>query len=257
MSQGSIPSRLGASWRNLEGAQRRAAVAALALFVTMLLPWYSKSAVGVVKGKPVKVDDSLSAFQAFSFVEAAVLLVVVGVLLLLFARGENRPFHLPGGDGTVILAAGIWVCLLVFYRQLDKPGTGDAEGLETTVGVTWGIFVTFLVGLFLAYAGNALRTAHVVEPPLPGDVGASAGPPPDVPERQERVPVDPRPRVTRDRAPTVVAPRTSAGRRAQAEADAEQLSFEDAAQPDEAPTRRAAPLPFGEPPEFEVPPKDS
>jgi multisubunit Na+/H+ antiporter MnhB subunit len=250
MSERSFPSRLGASWRNLEAAQRRSGLAAMALFVTMFLPWYSKSAVGVVKGKPVKVDDSLSAFGAFSFVEAAVLLVATGVLLLLFARGEDRPFHLPGGDGTIITAAGVWVCLLVFYRQLDKPGSGKTEGLETTVGVTWGIFVTFLAGLFLAYAGNALRTAHVTEPPLPGDVGASTGPPPDVPERHDPAAVDRRPRPSADRAPTVVAPRTSAGRRqAEAEAEAEQLSFEDAPDEQAPPTRRQ--LPFGEPPEFE------
>lgn len=243
MSQGSIPSRLRASWRNLEVHQRRAALAAAALFFTMFLPWYSKSAVGVVKGEPVKVDDSLSAFGAFSFVEAAVLLVAAGVLLLLFARGEERPFHLPGGDGTIITAAGAWVCLLVFYRQLDKPDGGNAEGLETTVGVTWGIFVTFLAGLFLAYAGNALRAAHVSEPPLPTDVAPTTGPPPDVPERQESV-RDRRPRPSADRAPTVVAPRK-----------AEQLSFDEAGDDEEPPTRRATRLPFGEPPAFEDPPQ--
>ena len=98
------------------------------------------------------------------------LLVAAGVLYLLFARGEGKAFHLPGGDGTVIMAAGIWVCLLVFYRQLDKPDAGEIAGISTTVGVQWGIFITFLAGLALAAAGQRVRAAHHKEPPLPGDV---------------------------------------------------------------------------------------
>ena len=64
---------------------------------------------------------AISAFQAFSFVEAAVLLVSAGVLALLFARAEGRDFQLPGGDGTIVTIAGAWAAILIFYRMLDKP----------------------------------------------------------------------------------------------------------------------------------------
>ena len=64
----------------------------------------------------------MNAFQVFSFVEAAVLLVAVAVLYLLFARGERRSFQLPGGDGGVVLAAGLWAALLLVLRLFDKPG---------------------------------------------------------------------------------------------------------------------------------------
>ena len=111
MNVGAGIRRVVLAWRELAPDQRLAAGAAIALFFTMFLPWYSKSAVGVRRGLPVKVQDSLSAFQAFSFVEAAVLLVAAGVLYLVFARGEGKAFHLPGGDGTVILAAGVWATL--------------------------------------------------------------------------------------------------------------------------------------------------
>lgn len=177
---GGFVRRLGTAWSALEREQRTAAAAALALFVAMFLPWYSRSAVGVVKNKPVKVDDTLTAFGAFSFVEAAILLVAIGVLWMLFARGEGKAFHLPFGDGNVIFAAGLWVCALVFYRQFDKPSAGTAQGLATNIGVSWGIFVTFLVGLFLAFAGQRLRLAHLIEPPLPGD------PSPSVPAARRR-----------------------------------------------------------------------
>jgi multisubunit Na+/H+ antiporter MnhB subunit len=214
-------SRLVAAWRGLRAVQRMAAYGALGLFVTMFLPWYSKSAFVRVGAGVEKQSANVTAFGAFSFVEAAVLLVAVGVIVLLLARGEGRAFHLPGGDGTVVLAAGVWVCLLVFYRQFDKPGVSEVKGTAATVGVSWGIFVTFLCGLFLAYAGTRLRAAHLGEPPLPGDVApsdAQAPGPPPAPRRSGRAadrpaePAEPaaarseRPRPARDQALTVVDP---------------------------------------------------
>jgi hypothetical protein len=195
-------SRVFGAWRRLGPDQRLSAYAALGLFLTMFLPWYQRTGSAVVSGRLQQISDNLNAFQAFSFVEAAVLLVAAGVLFLLFARAEGRAFHLPGGDGTVILGAGIWVCLLVFYRQLDKPG-GGAPG--TIVGVQWGIFVTFIAGLVLAYAGHRVRVAHRPEPPLPYERGEAAAPPPppDVePDRAvtRRLPREPRqPRQPRER----------------------------------------------------------
>ncbi len=46
------------------------------------------------------LSESMTGWGAFSFVEAAVLLVAAGVLLLLFVRAEGQAFHVPGGDGT-------------------------------------------------------------------------------------------------------------------------------------------------------------
>ncbi|HEX6390035.1 MAG TPA: hypothetical protein VFZ89_11320 [Solirubrobacteraceae bacterium] len=250
MSQGSIPSRLGTAWRNLQATQRRVVLAALVLLLSMFLPWYSRN-TSAASDKGLQTDhDPTSAISVFTFVEAAIFLVAIGVTLLMFARGERRAFHLPGGDGTIITAAGGWAAFLVFYRFVDQPSGGTSQSIAYDYGLHWGIFFGMLASLFLAYAGNALRSAHVVEPPLPGDVRASTGPPPDVPEHQDPVPVDPRPRPTRDRAPTVVAPRTSAGKRQAEEEPSDQLSFDD--EPKERPARRQ--LPFGEPPEFEDPP---
>jgi hypothetical protein len=163
---------IGAAWRNLTADQRLAAAAAIALLLSMLLPWYQETGVAVVRGRPVSLDDSKNAFQVYSFVEAAVFVVSAGVLALMYARGQRKAFHLPGGDGTVIMAAGLWVMFLIFYRQLDKP-EGRREGpISTSVGVEWGIFIAFLLGALLAYAGYRIRAAHTPEPP------ADDGPPP-------------------------------------------------------------------------------
>ena len=82
-------------WRRLRVEQRVAAVAAVLLIV--------------------------STFGPFSMVEAAVVLTALAVLALLRARAQGRRFHLPFGDGTVILAAGGWAALLIVTRLFDRP----------------------------------------------------------------------------------------------------------------------------------------
>ena len=63
----------------------------------------------------------VSTFGPFSWVEVAIVLVGVAVLLLLRRRAQGRPFHLPFGDGIVIAAAGAWSALLILIRLFDRP----------------------------------------------------------------------------------------------------------------------------------------
>jgi hypothetical protein len=158
--------RLTDAWRELAPAQRRAALASLGLFVSMLLPWYDKTDTVVVHGAAKATQTSLSAFQAFSFVEAAVLLVSAGILAMLFARAERRNFQLPGGDGLIVMIAGSWTALLIFYRLLDKPELQGNEQVTSTVGVEWGIFIALLLALGLLVAGGRMRAEERPEPPL-------------------------------------------------------------------------------------------
>ena len=103
------------------------------------------------------------------------LLVAAGVLILLFQRAEGRAFHLPGGDGGVIFAAGLWTCLLIVWRIFDKQGATTNGPSATTSGIEWGIFVALAAAAFLAYGGSRIRAAHRPEPPLPGEDEAPAG----------------------------------------------------------------------------------
>ena len=82
-------------WRRLGFEQKVAAVASVLLIV--------------------------STFGPFSLVEAGVILTALGVLALLRARAEGRRFHLPFGDGTVIMAAAGWAALLIVTRLFDRP----------------------------------------------------------------------------------------------------------------------------------------
>ena len=87
--------RLWATWRRLSLEQRLAAVGAALLIVSTLGP--------------------------FSWVEAAVVLVALAVLLLVERRAEGKRFHLPFGDGAVIAAAGVWCGVLIAVRLFDRP----------------------------------------------------------------------------------------------------------------------------------------
>jgi len=160
--------RIVRSWRALSGEQRLSAVAAMSLWITMFLPWYSESPAGAIKTGESVVTSSLTAWGAFSWVEAAVLLVSGGVLGLLFARGERRAFHLPGGDGGVIALAGGWTALLIIYRMFDKNSV-KAGNLAITVGNEWGIFFALFAAIWLAWTGVSMRRSHRGEPALADD----------------------------------------------------------------------------------------
>jgi hypothetical protein len=83
------------SWRALNFEQRIAAVGALLLIV--------------------------STFGPFSFVEAAEVLTGLALLALLRARATRKRFHLPFGDGAVVLVAGVWAAGLILVRLFDRP----------------------------------------------------------------------------------------------------------------------------------------
>ena len=144
----------------LDETQRIAAGAALAMFLTMFLPWYEERTTGVVEGQIRARSDNLAPFEVFSFIEAAVLLVALGVIALLVLRIRGATFELPGGDGTIIAAAGVWIALLLFIRLFDKPdGTGTTQ-ITVTIGIQWGLFVAFLAAGALCAAGLRLRAAE-------------------------------------------------------------------------------------------------
>jgi hypothetical protein len=88
------PRATGPSWRRLNPEQRAAGAGAVLLIVSSIGP--------------------------FSFVEAAIVLVGLGVLYLLKKRADGEPFHLPFGDGTIVAAAGFWAGFLIVVRLFDR-----------------------------------------------------------------------------------------------------------------------------------------
>jgi hypothetical protein len=165
-----VPSAL-ARLRELPPELRNAGIAAAALALSLLLPWYEQSYVP--KGSREFVQRNVSAFGVFSFVEAAVLLVAAAVLFLVWARGEKKGFHLPGGDGTAIALAGGWALLLLVWRLFDKPDSPDPS---SDYGIQWGMFAALLAAGALLATGLRVRAVHRPEPPNP--IAEEPKPPP-------------------------------------------------------------------------------
>jgi hypothetical protein len=157
--------RLGHDWRVMTSEQRLAVVASLALLVTMFLPWYGLQSLN--RRTEAISSHNISAFGDVSFVEAAVFLVAVAVVVIVLARAEGREFQLPGGDGTIVMIAGGWAALLIFYRVFDRPA-----GHGYPVGIEWGFFLAFVAAGSLAYAGLRMRAAEAPEAPLTDGEGA-------------------------------------------------------------------------------------
>lgn len=155
--------------RALDRDQRLAALAALALIATMLLPWYGLEHLDRARGRIYAHD--VSALGEPSFLDAAIVVVAASVLALLLARGQGRAFRLPGGDGTVIACAGAWAGVLVFIGVFDRPGGGGYP-----VGVEWGVFLAFIAAGGLAAAGLRMRSRELPGPPLRR--ARAHGPPP-------------------------------------------------------------------------------
>ncbi|HEX4036301.1 MAG TPA: hypothetical protein VHX66_17820 [Solirubrobacteraceae bacterium] len=210
------------SWRALGREQRLTAFAALALWITMFLPWYSQSPAGAIHKNETAVSSTLTAWSAFSWVEAAVLLVSFAVLALLFARGERRGFHLPGGDGFAVSVAGGLATVLILYRMLDKSSQKVANVVITS-GNEWGIFLALFAAIWLTWTGINMRRAHRAEPALAEDASGGAAGERERPLR--RVPAAATAAGSRDRRPRGEdEPRLE--HRGVRREDAEQLSFE-------------------------------
>lgn len=63
----------------------------------------------------------VSTLGPFSWVEAALILLALSLLALLWRRAEGQAFHLPFGDGSVIAGAGLWAGVLIAVRLFDRP----------------------------------------------------------------------------------------------------------------------------------------
>jgi hypothetical protein len=143
------------AFRALGREQRISALAALALWITMFLPWYSETGVAHDKSGSAAVSLSLSAWNAFGLVQVLVLALSLGTFAFLFARGERRALGAPLGETSiVVLTAGALAAVLIIYGMFDRPGGG--VGIST--GVEWGIFLALLAAIWLGWSGVAAQS---------------------------------------------------------------------------------------------------
>jgi hypothetical protein len=153
--------RIARSWRALSREQRVSALAALALFITMFLPWYSVTAA---RGA---VGASLSAWSAFGLVQALVMVISLGTLVVLFVRGERRALGGESRDSALlVLTGGALAAILILYAMFDRPG----GSLAIASGISWGIVIALLTAIWLGWTGLAAMRSHRGAPASPAAV---------------------------------------------------------------------------------------
>jgi hypothetical protein len=183
--------RVVRAWRVLSAERRLAAYGALGLFVALFLPWYQETVITTNPKAATQAQGvGLTGWGAFSLVQAVVLLVALGTLVLLFERAEGWTRQLPGGDGGTIMVAGLATCILIVWGIFNQPAVIGPRQYTTATGVDWGIFIALAVAGLLAYAGSRIR-AEVPGAPAPragSGAPAPAGPPPAAPRRPASAP---------------------------------------------------------------------
>ena len=141
----------------LKADQRLALAGAVAIFVSLPLPWWRS---------PTNDNLVLTGLGGFSFVEAALVLTAGAVLFLLFETGGGYQPPRPLREWGLLVAGGAWAALIVGYRLFDRPDF-TLGGADQPYDVHYGILIA-LGGAALIVAAGLRRRSD--EPPPPEDV---------------------------------------------------------------------------------------
>ena len=187
-----------------------AGASGLALFVFMFLPWYGlEASTNLPNGSDFSVSGgNANAWEAFSFIDLLLLLVVIVSVGLVVAKAAGSLPDLPQPSGLILAAAGGLALLLVLFRLIFTPGE-DVSGFGVDVDLTReiGVFFGLLASAGMAYGGwRAMNEPAAAgprdrvgsppppppaDPPPPPPAAPAAGTPPS-PERPVP-PADPAP----------------------------------------------------------------
>ncbi len=134
----------------LGAGPRLAALGAISIFVSMLLPWY---------GFKLGARLSSTALDSFNFAHAAIVLTV-GAVLWVILRSPPLSWPRPLSEGTVIVIGGSWAIVLIGYLMADPPdllvGTAPIGG----VSLRYGIFIALGGAVAMVVGGTRTRTAE-------------------------------------------------------------------------------------------------
>ena len=124
-----------------------AAAGAVAIAVTLALPWYGARAR----------QETVTGFESFAVIDILLLLAAaVGLALAILQATKDSP-ALPVAFGVLTVTTGVIATLLVLYRLINEPGPD--EFLDVRLGAWLGLAATVALtaGGWLSLANEHVR----------------------------------------------------------------------------------------------------
>jgi uncharacterized membrane protein len=131
----------------LRAGEWLAAVAAIAIPITLALPWYGARAR----------EETVTGFESFTVIDVLILLAAaVGLTLSILQATQESP-SLPVAFGVLTVMVGVIAALLALYRLINEPGPD--EFLDVRLGAWLGLAATaaLTAGGWLSIANERVR----------------------------------------------------------------------------------------------------
>jgi len=132
-----------------------AAVSALLLLIVMFIfTWFSVDFGQNDLGLGASVDTGANAWEAFDFIDivlfVTILVAIGGALVTANAQSVNTPVAIS----AITTALGILSVLLILYRIIDPPGSGDIpDGFDIGISRGLGVWLGLILAGGITYGG--------------------------------------------------------------------------------------------------------
>lgn len=144
--------RLGRAARGMGPSERLASIGALAVFLSMLLPWYRS---------PIESNLVQTGAGAFNFALGALLATMAAVLYLAVEVGDGYRPPRPLSIGTLLFLAGAWGSAIVVFELFDRPQF-HFGGVNDDYEIAYGTFVALAGTAAVTVAGLRRRAREIV-----------------------------------------------------------------------------------------------
>ncbi len=166
-----------------QGEMIAAASALLLLIVMFIFTWFSVDLGEDDLLGAAGVDTGVNAWQAFSFIDIVLLVTIVvaigGALITANAQSVNTPVAIS----AITTALGILSVLLILYRIIDPPGSGDIpDGFDISISRGIGVWLGLILAGAITYGGwRAMQEEGTSFGDQANRVQAGGDPPPPPP----------------------------------------------------------------------------
>jgi hypothetical protein len=160
--------------RRLRAGEWTAAVAAVALLVSLFLPWYERDTAFciAVVGVECPETDYVSGWEALSAIDLFLAAAALSAFALWLVTVTQRTVAVALALNVFVVIGAAVALVLVLVRVLDQPDLGRGYGLS------WGIVAAALAaGALLGGSWRALRDERRSPPGKSTDVTGRPVPP--------------------------------------------------------------------------------